>query len=413
MLAVVMLSLSVQLTNAQESSSWWSFQAIDTMKYSRDLAREKLNDASFDKVIAEQVDNIASLGATHVAIATPYDEEFIPILKRWVIAARRAKLNVWFRGNWSGWEKWFDYERITREQHLEKTRAFIIGHPELFEDGDVFSSCPECENGGPGDPRFTGDVAGHRQFLIAETQTTQEAFTKIKKKVISDYHSMNGDVARLVMDPETTAAVGGVVVIDHYVKEPEQLVQDIVELAEKSQGQIVLGEFGAPIPDIHGPLSEAEQAAWVSEALSRLALLPQLHGLSYWVNLGGSTQLWNADGTPRAATIALKEYYLPREVSGTVLNEFGRPQENVQVSSTHRQMLTGKNGQYSLATLPGEKTLIFQRDGFLPANITIADGQIPDKVVLERENPGFLYRLLLKLLSFLDSVNPFSTLATK
>ncbi|MDP3888564.1 MAG: hypothetical protein Q8Q24_00825, partial [bacterium] len=93
------------------------FKSIDTMKYSRDIAREKLNDPSFDKVIDTQVKNIADTGATHVAIATPYDEEFLPILKRWVSSARKYNLKVWFRGNWSGWEGWFDYPKIDRSTH--------------------------------------------------------------------------------------------------------------------------------------------------------------------------------------------------------------------------------------------------------------------------------------------------------
>ena len=60
----------------------WTFQSIDTMKYSRDVAREKLYDPSFDAIIDRQVGAIAETGATHVAIAVPYDEEFVPFLER-------------------------------------------------------------------------------------------------------------------------------------------------------------------------------------------------------------------------------------------------------------------------------------------------------------------------------------------
>ena len=97
---------------------FWEVQSIDTMKYSRDLSREKLKDPSFDTVIDRQVKAIAETGATHVAISTPYDEEFLPILKRWASAARNYNLKIWFRGNWSGWEKWFDYKSISREEHI-------------------------------------------------------------------------------------------------------------------------------------------------------------------------------------------------------------------------------------------------------------------------------------------------------
>ena len=67
---------------------------------------------------------------------------------------------------------------------------------------------------------------------------------------------MNGDVAKLVMDKQTTASMDGIVVIDHYVATPEQLALDIRRIAEGSGGNVVLGEFGVPIPNIHGiPLS--------------------------------------------------------------------------------------------------------------------------------------------------------------
>lgn len=291
----------------------WKFESIDTMKYSRDLAREKLTNSDFDESIESQLSNIAATGATHVAIATPYDEEFLPILKRWVKSARRNHLKVWFRGNFSGWEEWFDYKKITRDEHLAAIKRFITGNPDLFEDGDVFTACPECENGGPGDPRMTGDVEGHRAFLIREYMATKEAFSKINKKVSSNYDSMNFDVAKLVMDRQTTKALDGIVTIDHYVESPEKLSNDIDFLAGLTGGKIVLGEMGAPIPDIHGDMSEIEQAEWLGEALYRLSSNKNLVGINYWVNSGGSTQLWNDDGSERAAVDVVRKYYTPLE----------------------------------------------------------------------------------------------------
>lgn len=282
------------------------------MKYSRDLSREKLQDQSFNTVIDTQVQNIAKTGATHVAIATPYDEEFVPILTRWVQAARKYKLHVWFRGNFSGWEKWFDYPEISRDEHIAKTQLFILSHADLFVDGDVFSACPECENGGPGDPRRTGDITGHRNFLIAEYAVTKSAFKQVNKKVTSNYNSMNGDVARAIMDKETTSKLDGIVVIDHYVATPEQLTNDIREIANQAQGKVVLGEFGAPIPDINGDMTEAEQAAWLESALRKLITNKNLIGVNYWVNVGGSTALWNDTGLPKKAVNTITKYFSHR-----------------------------------------------------------------------------------------------------
>lgn len=285
------------------------FKSIDTMKYSRDPSREKLNDPSFDDLINKQTANIAKTGATHIAIATPYDEEFLPILKRWVAAARKNNLKVWFRGNWSGWEQWFDYDSINRTIHIEKTKAFILNNPELFEDGDVFTACPECENGGPGDPRRTGDINGFRKFMIDEYSVTKNAFSKINKNVSSNFDSMNADVAKKIMDKNTTKSMDGIVVIDHYVSSPDQLVFDIQQISIASGGRIVLGEFGVPIPDLNGDMTEEEQANWIEKALSKLITMKEVKGVNYWVNTGGSTQLWDEKGNERKSVSVITKYY--------------------------------------------------------------------------------------------------------
>lgn len=308
--SILLIFMPRSKTKSQkEKVHFWEFQSIDTMKYSRDVAREKLVDASFDRIIDKQVKDIATTYATHVAIGTPYDDEFLPFLRRWVSAARKYKLKVWFRGNWSGWERWFDYKPIDRKTHIIKTIEFISQNPDLFEDGDLFGACNECENGGPGDPRHNRDVKGHRAFLIEEYRVTRNAFEKIGKKVASNYSSMNGDVASLIMDKETTEALGGIVVVDHYVASPKQLAIDIKALSKRSGGKVVLGEFGAPIPDIHGKMTEQEQSIWLEKVLEKLFNTEEVIGLNYWTNVGSSTELWDADGNPRSAVEIIKKYY--------------------------------------------------------------------------------------------------------
>lgn len=284
-------------------------KSIDTMKYSRDLARERLTDPEFDQVIEKQVSDIAKVGATHVALGTPYDSEFVPFLKKWVVAARKNYLKVWFRGNFAGWEKWFDYPTIDRETHVKSLEKFILQNQDLFEDDDIFTPCSECENGGPGDPRKTGDIQGFRNFLIQEYAISTQAFSQINKKVKVGYFSLNFDVAKLIMDPATTASLGGIVAIDHYVSSPEKLVSDATELAEKSGGKIVFGEFGAPIADIHGKMNQDQQADWINRALTLIYNTSEIIGVNYWVNVGGSTQIWDEEGNARKAVEIIKDFY--------------------------------------------------------------------------------------------------------
>lgn len=331
--------------------SYWEYQVIDTMKYSRDLARQMLGDASFDQTIETQVRHIAETGATHVAIATPYDEEFIPFLTRWVEAARANGLRVWFRGNLSGWEGWFDYQKIGEREHIQKVQDFITGHPELFQNGDLFTSCPECENGGSGDPRRTGNVEGFRRFLIESHQSADAAFRSIGMFVDTRLYSMNGDVARLVMDEKTSVALGNVITVDHYVKMPEKLEQDVRAFGKDGARKVFLGEFGAPIPDIHGKMSGADQALWLDQSLSRLVRIPNLIGASYWLSVGGSTELWTDKGEARPAVAILKKYFHPNLVHGFVTDELGRGIGQASVSTGRYSTETDSHGHFELRFL--------------------------------------------------------------
>lgn len=310
-LFVLITLVVIQVLNPVNQTALDKFQirSIDTVKYSRDLALQMIEKPEFDTVIDSQVSLIAQTGANYVAISTPYDAKFLPFLTRWVSFARKHNLKVWFRGNFAGWEGWFSFSKINRSTHLKMMNQFILSNPYLFEDGDIFTPCPECENGGPGDPRDTKDVAGFQKFMIAEYQASKEGFRRINKEVITNFASANFDVASLVMDKPTTEALGGVVTIDHYVKDPLKLAQDVDTLAKNSGGKIVLGEFGAPIPDIHGKMTEDEQASWLDNALSALSSSENILGLNYWTSMGASTQLWNDDGSSRKAVEVLKKYY--------------------------------------------------------------------------------------------------------
>ena len=287
----------------------WKFQSIDTMKISRDRAREMRDNPLYDKEIETQIRDIAGTGATHVGIGTPYDEEFIPILRKWVQVTRKNNMKVWFRGNFSGWEQWFGYEQISQEEHLDKTRQFILNHTDLFEDGDIFSSCPECENGPKLQTGNLYEVQKYREFLIAEYKTTKDAFNSINKNIQSNYFSMNLDVAKAVMDPPTTAQLDGLVVIDHYVTKPEALASDVQLIAQKSGGKVVLGEMGAPIPDLNGKMNDDEQKKWIQDAFIFLANVEELEGVNYWVNKDGTTAIWREDNSPRPAVEVITKYF--------------------------------------------------------------------------------------------------------
>lgn len=395
-IVLILLLLNASKDVMASTTSWWQFQSVDTMKYSRDTAGQYLADRELlAEVSEEQVSNIAALDATHVAIATPYDEEFLPVLKAWVAAARRHNLKVWFRGNWSGWEEWFGYDQISREEHIDKTIAFIEANPDLFETGDYFSACPECENGGPGDPRHNGDAKGHRKFLIDEYKAMQKAFLQINKNVQVNLNSMNGDVAELIMDEATTQALGGVVVIDHYVETPEQLNEDVTKIAQRSGGDVILGEYGAPIPDIHGSMTQQEQADWIDESFSLLIDNPHLKGINYWTNVGGSTALWKENGEAKIATEVVAKYFSPESVSGKVVNTLGEPIKGVLLSTHQQTLKTSQAGSYDLPYFDQDTDVLVTAKGYKSRTYRVSQLTADTTIVLAPTNQSWLYGLRL------------------
>lgn len=389
---------SVSKGNADTgTNSYWEFQSIDTMKYSRDLAKEKLLDANFDDEIDAQIKSIASTGATHVSIATPYDEEFLSFLRRWVRSARKYNLKVWFRGNWSGWEGWFGYEKnMSFDSHINKSVAFIKAHPDIFENGDYFTPCPECENGAAGDPRQTGKVNEYRAFLIDETAKTKDAFDSVGKNVATNLLSMNKDVASLIMDKETAQAVGGVITIDHYVPNPDQLNKDIDQLSQKTGAKIILGEFGAPIPDLTGALDEDAQARWLDQAFQGLIRSDKLIGLSYWTNKDGSTLLWNKDNSPRKSVSVVTKYFKPRQIFGFVKNDLGMSLDNVEIKTQVHTFYSNSGGTYQVSVFE-DSGVVFSKNGYEDYTLNISEkpsNLIEQNIVLKRINPPLWYIIL-------------------
>ena len=384
---------TISFSHNEERVDLWPVESVDTMKYSRDHARAMLYDQS-DSLIKDQVSQIAKTGASYIAIATPYDDEFLPVLKRWVTEARNNNLKVWFRGNFSGWEGWFDYSEISRREHLRLLGKFISENANLFEDGDIFSSCPECENGGPGDPRHNGDVDGHRKFLIDEYKVANSAFSSINKKVSANYFSMNGDVANLVMNKETTKSLGGIVVVDHYVATPEKMIKDVRELADRSGGKIVLGEFGNPIPDINGDQTEEQQAEWLNKTLLALSQEPSVVGLNYWTLTGGSTAIYS-EGKERKAFDVLSSYYNVKTVIGKVSTEIGNPVQGAEISFMNHVVNANDEGEFALPDMPYSIHIKVSQDGFNTIELDVDDTNKNSLyLTLSRNQEGLLFKII-------------------
>lgn len=395
-----LFSASLLLAQQRQTSvtaTSWKIQAIDTMKYSRD----GVHDPTIQQNIPLYVQEVASLKANYIAIDTPYDQEFYPVLKKWVAAARKNNLHVWFRGNFSSWEGWFNYPKMIdpNEDHI-LVRNFILHHPDLFQDSDIFTPVPEPENGVIGDPRDSPQKAKtFNSFLVTSYNNCVASFQQINKHVSCGYFSMNGDVASDALTQKTVKQIGNVIVIDHYVASPEKMGQKIDQLSHTFGAHIVIGEFGAPIPDINGDMDADQQAAFVDKLLQQIyARRSLVTGVNYWVLGSGSTALLNDDFTPRPVAQVLKNYYSPNVWHGQIIDAFSDPISYANISVSSGDPVSIANGVYTIVTRKSAITLTIRVNGYEVKTATIsfaANQTINQAIVLTPLQPDFWYKLQL------------------
>jgi hypothetical protein len=377
----------------------FAVQSIDTMKDSLDMSDQILADpAAFKSMIDTQMQLIADAGATHVAIDTPYDPQFLPVLELWVASARSHDLSVFFRGNFSGWDGWFNYPPITEAAHEQMLKSFLQNNPNLFQSGDVFTPCTECENGGPGDPRQTGDAAGFNQFLVAEINIAAGAFAE-QGKNIAVYPAMNGDIARQIIMPATVSAFGGTILIDHYVSSAQQFASDIAAIPKQLHANVGLGEFGAPIPDLNGDMTEAQQAGYIDSLLRAMyqnrATIPLAN---YWTLTDSSTAIVNDDGALTPAYTIIQNYFKAFNVYGIVYNSLGEDVKGADVSIDGMDYAaTSTDGIYQIFVPRQYTSVTIGAAGYTPITLTMPSNatttMLRQDVYLQPTNPSWWYKM--------------------
>jgi hypothetical protein len=386
------------------NGNYWDYRCIDTMKYSRDRAREYVNKPDVKQFISNEIALIQNAGANCVSIDTPYDEEFVKYLGMWTDEAHSRGLIVWFRGNMSGWEGWFNYPKLkTTQQHDEGINHLILKHPTLFKAGDVFTPAPEPENGILGDPRNSPEnKEAFVKFLPESYNNCVESFEEIKVDVTCGFFSFNGDVARQIMTKDLLSSIGNVLVVDHYVSSPEKLVSDLKGMREQFGVPVILGEFGAPVPGINPNFNEDQQNQFISDSLKYLSQENDLlSGINYWVLRGGSTALINDNGTERKVYTTVKNYYSPFQINGMVTDTLGNTVSNVVVSASGDADLktqTDSKGEYILTVPSGSKVTVAVDDSewISESNVsTTLDQYTPDfNLEVRPAHTSFWYRIL-------------------
>ncbi|HSW88583.1 MAG TPA: carboxypeptidase-like regulatory domain-containing protein [Candidatus Saccharimonadales bacterium] len=399
------------LSQNSNPASLWKYQCIDTMKSSRDAARSEVFKKNALAEIAKEVTIIKKLGANCVAIDTPYDEEFVPFLQMWVMQAREEHLHIWFRGNFSSWEGWFNYPKgMTTKEHLQRTNNFILSHADLFQNGDIFTPAMEAENGWGNGYVPPNEYPLFRQFLIDEHTTAQKAFQQIGKNVITNWLSMSGGLAKNMLDEATISSLDDTVTIDHYVNNPEDMKNYVDYFSTKFHARVVIGEFGAPIPDINGTMTDQEQANFVKNIFY---ILYQEHenvfAVNYWTIKYSSTALVDINGTSKPVSTVLNQYYHPIVITGKITDELGDALDEAKISINNGEstIFTNSYGQYSIVTPVTTVQLLAFKKGYTMQQMTLplsSKTKIEQNIILKPVHPSLLYEIRLHVKRFFESL---------
>jgi len=395
---ILMVYCFPSAANAQERL--WKYQIIDTMKTSRDQTLYKMNDKKYDADIRKELKQIKALGATHVAIDGAYDNKYLPWLKRWVRIAREEQLSVWFRGNFSGWHGWFTPKNMTREQHKKAVENLILENPELFENGDSFTACPECESGGEGIPVTEDEVKEFREFMLDEYDLINVAFKKINKNVHTNWLSINPDVAKSIYDEETVRRIGNVLTLDYFVKDVSQLQEGLDYFKSRfPNAQILIGEFGAPIPEINGAMSEEQKAKFIEQIFMHLTSRNDIMGINYWVSSASTTELLDSNLERNKSAQIVEDFFKPKlkHVNIKVVNTLNEGVENIKLTDSinKKEYFTDHKGEVTLSILQYKTVLNVDGNKYYKStSIGLNSGDTDELAVkIYPEKPDIIYKL--------------------
>ena len=166
-----------------------------------------------------------------------------------------------------------------------------------------------------------------------------------------------------------------------------------------------MSEFGAPIPNINGWMSEDNQANFIEALLFQLYLhKDKIYAINYWTLSDSSTALLNRDGTLRKVVEIMKNYYIPGLIDGTVTNTAGERLPNISIKTTDgaNSVTTDKQGDYILILPAGTSDIALIDDDYQAVFQTVTIGRgdrITMNFVLEPKKMDIIYKIKLKLQS--------------
>lgn len=241
------------------------------------------------------------LGAEGVALSVPYDRpggaENGAQMMGWVTPARALGLKVWHRQSFCSDQGWHGVAKDTTKDRLQDIKNYIITHAAQYKAGDIFCPKPEPQNMGingvnvGGGGRFSGKESFNKWLRDAIT-VARDAFVQIGiPDMRIGYYGFDGFITcgyenpdhhgRSVLEPETVAAMGNIITVDHYpAATKSKSMADFIGVFKQTWPGVdmYIGEYGM----MHTETYTEDPVVQLTKTFNDLKADPIVKGLNYW-----------------------------------------------------------------------------------------------------------------------------------
>ncbi|HLD11532.1 MAG TPA: hypothetical protein VJB91_01355, partial [Patescibacteria group bacterium] len=306
------------------SQKTWDIQSVDAMKYTKDVICSPKDEVW----IGKWVDKAVEIGATHVAVSTPYDNpkcgNAVEYTKTWIRVIRSKGLHVFHRQMPLQFEGIYDNPKSPGTNFITQVSNYIKANKENYQEGDIFTPVPEPQNGGIAGVSYCAqntcifnNASSFNKWLRDITVSSRDAFASIglKDKVKVGYYGFDGYIAWGHNNPDwqgkgflenDTVNLIGHIAVDHY---PEavgtSMGPDLEELEKRFPGiPIIIGEWGT--------IGWGDTEQQVRNSMGG-AKKSSVVGFNYWhLGPGGNEALINNDFSNRPQFDEVQLFYKPK-----------------------------------------------------------------------------------------------------
>jgi hypothetical protein len=322
----------------------WPVQSVDAMKYTKDVMCGQPTSTFIDSWL----DRAVEIGATHVAIATPYQDvtcsgqtiSAITFTMAWIDQIRDHNLKVWHRHPNLKFEGIYSQTKDRSPdgfRHIKNITDFIAldaTYPDLIQPGDLFTPEAEPQNGGINGVTtcsqsicMFSSTADFNEWLRLAQLASELALKAQGIPVATTVGDPNGVLVGLdgfdgfitfgnnnpshlgtsKIEAATVAAKHNIIGIDHYPSGGDTMAIDLEELRDVwPSADVFISEYGT----IYSGLTDAQREQLIIDTFDAFVARSWVKGVGYWqFGPGGNEALINSDFTKRAHFDEVQGYY--------------------------------------------------------------------------------------------------------